>query len=95
MIITTSREVYVRSAQAGFIDILTEFGAEFITDTCWCLVEEPVIPLDAKNLMKYSAKYAHYGPGTTKRGIHFGSLKAYVDTTVGGTIERVMPSGSS
>jgi predicted aconitase len=55
------------------------------------LVEEPVIPLHAKNLMKYSAKYAHYGPVTTKRGIHFDSLKAYVDTAVGGTIEQVMP----
>lgn len=56
-------------------------------NTCWYLAEEPVIPLDAKNLMTNSAKYAHYGPDTTKRGIHFGSLKACVDAAVYGINE--------
>ncbi|CAG8362923.1 unnamed protein product [Penicillium salamii] len=92
MMITTNREAYEQSARAGFVDILVQFGADFITDTCWCLIGESVIPLEAKNLMTNSAKYAHYGPGTTKRGIHFGSLRDCVNAAVHGTNERVMPT---
>lgn len=81
MIITTSREGYERAAGAGYITSLAEFEATFITDTCWCLIDEPVLPLNPRNLITNSAKYAHYGAGTAKRGIDFGSLAACVDTT--------------
>lgn len=92
LIITTSREVYERAAEAGYIASLEAFGATFITDTCWCLIEEPIIPLGSKNLMTNSAKYAHYAPGTTKRGIHFGSLAACVDATECGYNKQGMPT---
>lgn len=67
---------------ARYITSLAGFGATFITDTCWCLIDGPVLPLDPSNLITNSAKYAHYGAGTARRGIHFGSIAACVDTTV-------------
>lgn len=77
--ITTSRYTYKMASACGFDRILEEFGAIIITDTCWCMIEEPIIPLTARNIMTNSAKYAHYGPGMLKRGFHFGSLESCVD----------------
>lgn len=91
MIVTCGREIYERAANAGFIATLEDFGAILITDTCWCMIEEPIIPVDAQNIMTNSAKYAHYGPGMTKRGFHFGSLSACVDAAECGYTEGVMP----
>ena len=91
MIITCGRQIYERAAEAGFIATLEDFGAILITDTCWCMIEEPIIPVDAQNIMTNSAKYAHYGPGMTNRGFHFGSLSACVDAAECGYNEGVMP----
>lgn len=91
VVVTTSREVYERAARAGYIDIIEAFGASFITDTCWCMIDEPVIPIHGKNLMTNSSKYAHYGPGTTKRGVHFGSLRSCVDSAEAGMCASELP----
>lgn len=74
MIITTGRETHQLAASKGYIQTLEAFGATIITDTCWCMIQEPVIPPQAINLMTNSAKYAHYAPGMVQRGVHFGSL---------------------
>jgi predicted aconitase len=74
MIITTGRETYQLAAREGYIQTLEAFGATIITDTCWCMIQEPVIPPQTTNLMTNSAKYAHYAPGMVQRGVHFGSL---------------------
>jgi predicted aconitase len=79
MVITTSRETFEKASSAGFIQHLATFGSEVITDTCWCMITEPIIPKEARNLMTNSAKYAHYGPGMVKRGVHFGSLAECVE----------------
>ncbi|KAL2395289.1 Cis-3-hydroxy-L-proline dehydratase [Exophiala dermatitidis] len=92
MTITTSRAVYQDALAAGYLDLLEAFGATFITDTCWCMIQEPVIPVHARDLMTNSAKYAHYGPGIVKRGIHFGSLASCVDAAWTGTYDCVRPS---
>ncbi|KAI9933709.1 hypothetical protein ASPWEDRAFT_35621 [Aspergillus wentii DTO 134E9] len=86
--ITTNREVYQQAYKAGFIDILEAFGAEIITDTCWCMLQEPVIPLDCRNIMTNSAKYAHYAPGMVRRGVHFGSLAQCVEAACTGTFSN-------
>lgn len=91
MIITTSRHVYSQAAKLGHIDIIEQFGATLITDTCWCMIQEPVIPILAKTIMTNSAKYAHYGPGLSKRNFHFGSLASCVDAACSG--ERSLESG--
>lgn len=78
-IITTNRFIYEKAVAAGYIGKLELFGAKFITDTCWCMIEEPVIPPRTRNIMTNSAKYAHYGPGMVRRKYHFGSMAGCVE----------------
>lgn len=56
--------------------VLTDFGMEFVFDTCWCmLMHKPVIPASrSATIMTNSGKYAHYGPGLTQRKFRFGSM---------------------
>jgi len=84
LIVTLGREVYDRAKAAGSVNILEDFGVQFINDTCWCMIQEPIIPSDAKVLMTNSGKYAHYGPGLVNCAMHFGSLAECVDTACTG-----------
>lgn len=79
MIVTTSRAILEQAERAGYIGTIEAFGAQLITDTCWCMLGEPVIPLGARNIMTNSAKYAHYAPGMVNRGVRFGSLAACIE----------------
>ncbi|KAL4866730.1 hypothetical protein BDV12DRAFT_198948 [Aspergillus spectabilis] len=74
IIITTNRKVYAQACAAGYVSILESFGADILTDTCWCMIPEEIIDGSVRNLMTNSAKYAHYAPGIVHRGVHFGSL---------------------
>lgn len=80
LIITTSRFIHQKAKDAGYLEKLEKFGCQFITDTCWCMIKEPVIPPNARNIMTNSAKYAHYGPGVSKRNYHFGSMAECVES---------------
>ncbi|KAJ9602660.1 hypothetical protein H2200_012854 [Cladophialophora chaetospira] len=91
MMITTSRAVCEKAAEAGYIDHLESFGARIITDTCWCMLGEPVVPIHAKNIMTNSAKYAHYAPGMVQRGVHFGNLTSCVDAACKGEALQRIP----
>ncbi|KAF4999235.1 hypothetical protein FGRMN_2599 [Fusarium graminum] len=91
VIVTCSRSIYKLAEQAGLIDQLTDFGVQILTDTCWCMVTEPVIPLKAKVIMTNSGKYAHYGPGLTGRGMFFGSLAECVDAACSGRYSADRP----
>jgi predicted aconitase len=84
VIITTNRETLEISTSKGWMKPIEEFGASVITDTCWCMIDEPIIKDNVRNIMTNSAKYAHYGPGLVKRGIHFGSLAQCVDAACAG-----------
>lgn len=92
LLVTLGREVYETANADGYIKRLEAFGVEFITDTCWCMITEPVIPTAAQNLMTNSGKYAHYGPALVKRNMHFGSLLACVDAACEGTNVVAEPS---
>ncbi|KAI8715928.1 hypothetical protein NCS52_01101800 [Fusarium sp. LHS14.1] len=85
MVITTSCFVYEKAEEAGYLDVVVKFGAQFITDTCWCMLKEPVIPPNSQNIFTISAKYAHYGPGVSGRGVAFGSLTDAVEAACTGT----------
>ncbi|KAJ5391157.1 Aconitase/3-isopropylmalate dehydratase large subunit alpha/beta/alpha subdomain 1/3 [Penicillium cosmopolitanum] len=50
MVITCNRDTYSRAARDGHISALEDFGALIITDTCWCMIQEPVIPPDHEQL---------------------------------------------
>jgi len=63
---------------AGHAAALEHFGARLLTDTCWCMLGEPVVPPAARTLLTNSAKFAHYGPGLLDRQVRFASLAGCV-----------------
>ncbi|KAJ4269912.1 hypothetical protein NW762_001583 [Fusarium torreyae] len=91
VIVTCGRSIYKLAEQAGLIDQLKDFGVQILTDTCWCMVTEPVIPPAARTIMTNSGKYAHYGPGLTGRGMYFGSLADCVDAACMGRYDAEKP----
>lgn len=89
--ITCGRAVLEQARQAGHLDAIEAFGATLVTDTCWCMLGEPVIPPAATTLMTNSGKYAHYAPGLVGRGVHFASLAACVDAACNATANGQPP----
>ncbi|WP_025805306.1 aconitase X [Pseudomonas chlororaphis] len=92
MIITSGRTVFSEAEEAGAIDVLRAFGAEFVTDTCWCMIEEPVLKPNARSLMTNSGKYAHYGPGISGFGVHYAGLRTCVETACTGLAPAYAPA---
>ena len=83
MVITCGRGEYDKAVAAGYVAVVEEFGARFVTDTCWCMLTEPVIPRSAQVIMTNSGKYAHYAPGLVGRDMRFGSLDDCVKVACG------------
>ena len=77
--ITCGRAVLEQARKAGYLTAIEAFGAVLVTDTCWCMLGEPVIPPQATTLMTNSGKYAHYAPGLVGRGVHFAALADCVE----------------
>ena len=77
---------------AGHLEPIEAFGALLVTDTCWCMLGEPVIPPGARTLMTNSGKYAHYAPGLAGRPVHFASLGACVEAACAGTASGQLPA---
>lgn len=90
--ITCGRAVLEQARKAGHIAVIQAFGATLVTDTCWCMLGEPVIPLAAKTLMTNSGKYAHYAPGLVGRKVHFASLAECVDAASTATASGRLPA---
>ena len=78
---TLSRHVYDAAKSRGHIKKLEQFGVQFVSDTCWCmLLDPPVIPPDPSGTIgTNSGKYAHYGPGLTNRRMRFGSMAQCIE----------------
>lgn len=89
--ITCGRAVLEQAREAGHIAVIETFGATLVTDTCWCMLGEPVIPLAAKTLMTNSGKYAHYAPGLVGRKVHFANLAECVDAACSATASGRLP----
>ncbi|VXB40619.1 2-Methylcitrate dehydratase AcnD [Pseudomonas sp. 8BK] len=92
LVVTCGRAVHEQAAAAGHVATLERFGARLITDTCWCMLGEPVVPPGARTLMTNSGKYAHYAPGLVGRQVHFGSLTACVEAACSGRNARAVPA---
>lgn len=84
IVLTLGRAVSARAERNGDLAVLTGFGVNVITDTCWCMLEEPVVPVAARVIMTNSGKYAHYAPGLTGRQVHFGALADCAETACTG-----------
>ncbi|SCN97424.1 related to DUF521 domain protein [Fusarium fujikuroi] len=84
VIVTCGRAQYSLASQAGYIEELEKFGIQFLQDTCWCSIEEPVIRKDTRTIMTNSGKYIHYGPGLTGRQFAFGNLEMCIEAACTG-----------
>ncbi|WP_416739016.1 aconitase X [Pseudomonas sp. NFX71] len=90
--ITCGRAVLEQARDAGHIGVIEAFGATLVTDTCWCMLGEPVIPPNATTLMTNSGKYAHYAPGLVGRKVHFASLAECVDAACTASASGRLPN---
>ena len=92
VVLTLGRTISARAERNGDLAVLTAFGVTVITDTCWCMLEEPVVPLTARVIMTNSGKYAHYAPGLTGRQVHFGSLADCAEAACTGQANGKLPT---
>ena len=79
MVATVGRTVLAQAREAGHAEVLEGFGVQFVTDTCWCMLTEPVVPVDCNTLVTNSAKYAHYAPGLVNRKVRFSNMAGCVE----------------
>jgi predicted aconitase/predicted aconitase with swiveling domain len=90
-VITCGRDVYRQAHSVGYVKAIQTFGGTFINDTCWCFIEEPIIPPSARNIVTNSSKYAHYGAATLNRGMHLRSLEDCVQAACTGRVDARPP----
>jgi cis-L-3-hydroxyproline dehydratase len=90
-IVTTGRAMHERATASGAIGALEAFGFRIIRDTCWCMIEEPIIPVGEGCLLTNSGKYVHYGPGLTGRRVRYAGLAACVDAAETGRFDGATP----
>ncbi len=91
LVVTCGRSVYEQARDTGFVAALQAFGVQFLTDTCWCMLGEPIVPCHARNVMTSSGKYAHYAPALTGRATWFGSMRDCVDAACTGQAVGSLP----
>jgi predicted aconitase/predicted aconitase with swiveling domain len=91
LIVTCGRDIYRRADGKSLIARLEAFGVEFVNDTCWCMIAEPIIPPDVATIMTNSGKYAHYGAGLSGRRMAFGSLAQCVEAAESGLFDSRLP----
>ncbi|SDI59590.1 predicted aconitase subunit 1 [Pseudomonas flavescens] len=91
LVITCGRAIHEQARAAGYLSVLEAFGATLVTDTCWCMLGEPVVPTRCRTLMTNSGKYAHYAPGLVGRSVHFASLAECVDAACSGQASGRLP----
>lgn len=71
---TMGRDVFQQAVAAGYVSTLQSYGVQFVTDTCWCMLQEPVVPPASQALITNSAKFAHYAPGLVNRRVRFHTM---------------------
>ena len=90
VVATLSRATLSAAEAAGHASALRDFGATLVTDTCWCMLGEPLVPRGGA-LMTNSAKYAHYAPGLTGLSVRYGSLASCVQAATTGVAPAARP----
>jgi len=92
VVATLGRSVFEEATMKGYIEPMSRFGFEFINDTCWCMLTEPVVPVDpGATIMTNSGKYAHYAPALVSKRVRFGSMAACLKAAQTGTISSSAP----
>jgi len=85
-LVTSSRLMRERAAEAGVLQPALAFGAEVTLDTC--ILASPMLPPEIKTLMTNSAKYAYYAPSLLNTRVTFGSLADCVRSAIEGRVIR-------
>jgi cis-L-3-hydroxyproline dehydratase len=91
LVVACGRDIHASAAGAGLVRELEAFGASFVTDACWCMIGEPIVPPGATTVMTNSGKYANYAPALVGRSVRFAGLKACVDAAVSGRADPEPP----
>ena len=93
VIATMGRQIYEEAKAAGYICKMKKFGFSFINDTCWCMIQKPVVPRDVRQIMTNSGKYAHYAPSLVGHhvGIRFGCIQDCLTAARTGRSPKAMP----
>lgn len=91
IIVTSGRAQHGLVMQAGHVEELENFAVQFLADTCWCFIEELIIPKPVQVIMTNSGKYLHYGPGLTGRQFCFGNLEMSVEAACSGKSSGDLP----
>ena len=84
VLVTTSRFVRDQASARGLLSAIEAFGMRVSTDTCLCMLTESSLAPGTDGVMTDSGKFAHYGPGLIRRGVHFGSAQDCVESAVAG-----------
>jgi predicted aconitase len=84
VLVTTSRFALEQARARGLMVDIEDFGMRVSTDTCLCMLNERSVPPGTDGVMTDSGKFAHYGPGLIRRGVHFGSTSDCVESAVAG-----------
>jgi predicted aconitase len=92
VIVTIGRAVRDQARAEGLLGRLEGWGAQVVTDLCWCSISEPVFPPATRTLMTNSGKYAHYAPGLHGRAVRFGSLADCVAAATYGRAPAAAPA---
>jgi predicted aconitase/predicted aconitase with swiveling domain len=91
LIVTCGRDIYEKANAAGYVTAIRDFGGQFLNDTCWCFIGEPVVAREVRNIATNSGKYAHYGPAAVRKGFHFASLARCVEAACTGRVDTTRP----
>ena len=93
LVVTLGREVRREAERNGAVRVIEQFGGELVSDTCWCMVREPIVPTDPNaTILTNSAKYAHYAPALVGRRVRFASLEGCVQAAVSGRTDDRSPA---
>ncbi|NHF74588.1 cis-3-hydroxy-L-proline dehydratase [Paracoccus xiamenensis] len=90
-ILTAGREIIDALRADGTLATLETSGVQVIPDLCWCSITEPVFPPETRTVMTNSGKYAHYGPGLSRRALRFGSLVECATAALTGRAAKPLP----
>lgn len=87
LIILTNQLTLALLERSGLKDVITQFGAELLLDTC--VFHSPIVSAGARVIMTNSGKCAYYAPGELNTGVVFGSLDECIYSALQGRVTRL------
>ena len=92
VILTVGRDILSDLEVQGTLADLHKLGAQVVPDICWCSISRPLFPIDTKNIITNSGKYAHYGPGLSGCTVLFGSFLDCANAACTGLPPKALPN---